>query len=48
MKLKRVLGDANKAGIERVFLIGEDERSRGVVKIRDLARKEESEEPLEG
>ncbi len=46
-KLKRVLGDADKAGAERVFLIGEDERARGVVKVRDLARKEEHEEPLE-
>ena len=45
-KLKRVLGDADKAGAERVFLIGEDERSRGVVKVRDLAAKEEHEEPL--
>jgi histidyl-tRNA synthetase len=47
-KLKRVLGEASKAGAERVFLIGEDERQRGVVKVRDLARKEEHEEPLEG
>ena len=45
-KLKRVLGDADKAGAERVFLIGEDERSRGVVKVRDLAAKVEHEEPL--
>jgi histidyl-tRNA synthetase len=47
-KLKRVLGDADKAGAERVFMIGSDERSRGVVKVRDLARKQEHEEPLEG
>jgi len=47
-KLKRVLGDADKAGVERVYLIGEDERSRGVVKVRDLAKKEEHEEPLKG
>ncbi|MBW2500576.1 MAG: histidine--tRNA ligase [Deltaproteobacteria bacterium] len=46
-KLKRVLGDASKAGAERVFLIGEDERRRGVVKVRDLAHKQEHEEPLE-
>ncbi|MEM9177512.1 MAG: His/Gly/Thr/Pro-type tRNA ligase C-terminal domain-containing protein, partial [Myxococcota bacterium] len=45
-KLKRVLGDADKSGAERVFLIGEDERSRGVVKVRDLAAQEETEEPL--
>jgi histidyl-tRNA synthetase len=47
-KLKRVLGDADKAGVERVWLIGEDERARGVVKVRDLAKKEEREEPIEG
>ena len=47
-KLKRVLGDADKAGVERVYLIGEDERARGVVKVRDLAKKEEHEEALEG
>ncbi|MBY0400491.1 histidine--tRNA ligase, partial [Myxococcota bacterium] len=47
-KLKRVLGDADKAGVERVWLIGEDERTRGVVKVRDLAKKMEHEEPLKG
>ena len=47
-RLKRVLGDADKAGVERVYLIGEDERARRVVKVRDLARQEEREEPLEG
>ncbi len=47
-KLKKVLGDADKAGAERVCLIGEDERTRGVVKIRDLARQTETEEPIEG
>lgn len=46
-RLKRVLGEADKAGAERVFLIGEDERARGVVKIRDLARQEEREEALD-
>ena len=45
-KLKRVLGDADKAGAERVFLIGEDELARGVVKVRILADKDEREEPL--
>ncbi|MEE8164568.1 MAG: histidine--tRNA ligase, partial [Myxococcota bacterium] len=39
-KLKRVLGDAARAGAERIFLIGEDERRRGVVKVRDLSKKE--------
>jgi histidyl-tRNA synthetase len=47
-KLRRVLGDAARAGAERVFLIGEDERRRGVVKVRDLSKKEEHEEPIEG
>ncbi len=47
-KLKRVLGDADKAGVERVYLIGEDERARGVVKVRDLAKKEEHEEAARG
>jgi histidyl-tRNA synthetase len=47
-RLKRVLGDADKAGVERVFLIGEDERARGVVRVRDLARQEEREEFLDG
>lgn len=47
-KLKRVLGDADKAGVLRVYLIGEDERGRGVVKVRDLARQSEHEEPLGG
>jgi histidyl-tRNA synthetase len=48
LKLKRVLGDADKAGAERVFLIGEDERERGVVKVKDLAKNEEHEEPITG
>ncbi|MBJ18727.1 MAG: histidine--tRNA ligase [Deltaproteobacteria bacterium] len=47
-KLKRVLGDADKAGAERVYLIGGDELARGVVKVRDLARKEEIEEAIQG
>jgi histidyl-tRNA synthetase len=45
-KLKRVLGDADKAGAERVFLIGEDELRRGVVRIKDLGTQSEIEEPL--
>lgn len=48
LKLKRVLGDADKTGAERVFLIGEDERARGVVKVKDLAKKEEHEESIAG
>jgi histidyl-tRNA synthetase len=45
-KLKRVLGDAGKNGALRVYLIGEDERARGVVKVKDLATKQEHEESL--
>ena len=45
-KLKRLLGDADKSGAERVFLIGEAEMSKGVVKVRDLAEKQEHEEAL--
>lgn len=46
-RLKRVLGDAARNGAQRVYLIGEDERTRGVVKVKDLATKEEHEEKLE-
>jgi histidyl-tRNA synthetase len=45
-KLKRVLGDAGKNGALRIYLIGEDERARGVVKVKDLATKQEHEESL--
>lgn len=45
-KLKRVLGDADKNGAQRVFMIGEDERARGIVKVKDLATQQEHEEPL--
>jgi len=47
-KLKRILGDADKVGAERVFLIGSDELARGIVKVRNLAEKKEHEEPLGG
>jgi len=47
-KLKRVLGDAARNGVLRVYLIGEDERVRGVVKVKDLATKHEHEESLLG
>lgn len=45
-KLKRVLGDADKNGAERVYLIGENERMKGVVRVKDLATKKEHEESL--
>jgi histidyl-tRNA synthetase len=47
-KLKRVLGDADKAGAQRVYLIGSDELARDVVKVRDLAAGQEHEEALGG
>ena len=46
LKLKRVLGDADKAHAERVFMIGDDELNRGVVKVKNLATQEEYEQPL--
>ena len=45
-KAKRVFADADKAGARSVYVIGEDEQARGVVKIRDLVTREEREEPL--
>lgn len=45
-KPKRVFTDADKAGAARVYIIGEDERSRGVTKVRDLGTGVEQEEPL--
>lgn len=47
-KLKRVMADADKNGAARVYLIGEEELSRGVVKVKDLASKQEHEEALAG
>jgi len=45
-KLKRVMADADRAGAERVWLLGPDEVGRGVVKRRDLATGEEAERNL--
>jgi histidyl-tRNA synthetase len=45
-KLKRALADADRAGARRFYLIGPDERERGVVTVRDLGSGEQSEEPL--
>ena len=45
-RLKRVLAEATQLGAERIFLIGPDELARGVVKVRDLDRRSEVEEPL--
>jgi histidyl-tRNA synthetase len=43
---KRVLADADKSGASSVWLLGPDEATRGVVKVRDLATSTEREEPL--
>ncbi len=45
-KLKRVMADADRLGAARIWLLGPDEVSRGVAKVRDLASGEESEETL--
>jgi len=53
VKLRRVLQDADRAGAERVYLIGPDEAARGEVKVRNLRTGEErtlpfAEVPAEG
>ena len=45
-KLKKVLSEANRGGVARLWLLGSDEVARGVAKVRDLATGEESEHPL--
>jgi histidyl-tRNA synthetase len=47
MKLRRVLQDADRAGAERVYLIGPDEAARGEAKVRNLRTGEERALPLE-
>jgi len=46
MKPKRALADADRAGAERIYLIGPDELSRGVARVRELRTGEERDEPL--
>jgi histidyl-tRNA synthetase len=46
LKPKRVFADANKAGARHVYVLGPDERARGVVRIKDLATEEQRDEPL--
>jgi histidyl-tRNA synthetase len=48
VKPKRALADADKAGAVRIYLVGPDERARGVAKVRELASGEERDEPLPG
>ncbi len=43
-KLKRAMADADRAGAGRIWLIGPDERARGVARVRDLATGDERDE----
>jgi histidyl-tRNA synthetase len=45
-RLKRVMTDADKVGASRVWIIGPDERERGVATVRDLATGEQQDEKL--
>ena len=46
LKPKRVFADANKAGARHVYVIGPEERARGVVRIKDLATEAQRDEKL--
>jgi histidyl-tRNA synthetase len=46
VKPKRALADADKAGAVRIYLVGPDERARGVAKVRELATGQEQDVPL--
>ena len=46
VKPKRALADADKAGAVRIYLVGPDERARGVAKVRELATGRETDVPL--
>ena len=46
VKPKRAFADADKAGAREVWMIGPDERERGVAQVRDLATGEQRETPL--
>jgi len=48
VKPKRALADADRAGAATIYLLGPDERDRGVMRVRDLATGEERLEPLPG
>ena len=48
VKPKRALADADRAGAVRIYLVGPDERTRGVAKVRELGTGEEHDEPLPG
>jgi histidyl-tRNA synthetase len=44
---RRALADADRSGAERVWLIGPDERSRGVARVKDLRTGEERDEKID-
>jgi histidyl-tRNA synthetase len=46
VRLRRALQDADRAGADRIYIVGSDELARGVVKVRDLGSGEERDEPL--
>jgi histidyl-tRNA synthetase len=46
VKPKRALADADRAGAVRIYLVGPEERARGVSRERELASGHEHEEPL--
>ena len=45
-KLKRALADADRAGAQRIYVLGPDEVEAGKAMVRDLASGEQSEHPL--
>jgi histidyl-tRNA synthetase len=45
-RLKRALADADRAGAERIWLLGPDEVARGVAKVRTLATGDERDEKI--
>jgi histidyl-tRNA synthetase len=46
VKPKRALADADRAGAVRIYLVGPDERARGVAKVRELGSGREHDEAL--
>ena len=48
VKPKRALADADRAGAVRIYLVGPDERARGVAKVRELGSGREHDEALPG
>jgi histidyl-tRNA synthetase len=46
-KLKRVMGDADRSGAHRIYLLGPDEVRRGLVKVRDLVTGEQRDEKIQ-